>query len=102
MISSSFTIELSFTRGPASSWTLGSADRLLGILEIVLSVFVLLRLIFGSYVVSFLTALLFLGVVEASVDALALFAADFRFFGLGLELALQIPLDPETAKFYMT
>ena len=102
MISPCLSFELSLTGWPSSPWTLGPTDNFLGILEIILAIFILLRLVFGSYVVGFLTALLLPHVIEASIDAFALFAANFRLLGLGLELALQIPLNPQTAELYMT
>ena len=102
MISPSLSIELSLARWPSPPWALGSADHFLGILEIILTIFILLRLVFGSYVVGFLAALLLPCVIEASIDAFALFAADFRLLWLGLELALQIPLNPQAAELYLT
>lgn len=102
MISPSLSVELSLAGWSSPPWAFRPANHFLGILEVILAIFILLRLVFGSYVVGFLTALLLPRVIEASIDAFALFAADFRFLGLGLELALQIPLNPQTAEFYMT
>lgn len=99
MISPSLSVELSLAGWSSPSWAFGSANHFLGILEIILAIFILLRLVFGSYVVGFLIALLLPRVIEASIDAFALLATDFRLFWLGLELALQIPLNPQTTEF---
>ena len=102
MISPSLSVELSLTGWSSPSWTFGSANHFLCILEVILAIFILLRLVFGSYVVGFLTSLLFPRIIEASIDAFALLASNFRLLWFGLELALQIPLNPQAAEFYMT
>jgi hypothetical protein len=102
LISPSLSVKLSLAGWSSPSWTLRSANHFLGILEVILAIFILLRLVFGSYVVGFLTSLLFPRIIEASIDAFALLASNFRLLWFGLELALQIPLNPQAAEFYMT